>query len=418
MSDMGLPSQPFGLGGKLDLLNPEAEYLDPNPDIHALFLQYNQMFFNGALAGVELRWSKRMTLCAGLCVYEGRGGMCSIRLSQPLLQFRPRSDLINTLLHEMIHAYLFVTRNNRDHDAHGPEFHKHMHRINAAASTNITVYHNFHDEVEVHRKHWWRCDGPCRHQPPYYGFVKRAMNRAPSSRDFWWAEHQRKCGGTYTKVKEPEDYGKKKSKKKKEGAKKAGDGGQKTKLNEWLDGGSLQNLWGLDAPDPEPSSSKHSGVSPEFERVGIDPWNKSGGRRLGSGPKRKTVPIGEEEDAPNKRQAISPPSSFGGASEEKRDVVVDLTGSDEDDASEVNLVFSTPSSERRGNKRDSSTSEDLNDSDPFGKRRRIQNFPSPQRPRQSTGPSLEQWFSRVTSRIFSQCSGGVRVVHLRPSYFP
>ena len=38
------------------------------------------------------------------------------------------------------------------------------------------------------------------------------MNRAPSKNDTWWAEHQRTCGGSYTKVKEPEDYGKKKTK--------------------------------------------------------------------------------------------------------------------------------------------------------------------------------------------------------------
>ena len=39
----------------------------------------------------------------------------------------------------MIHAYLFVTANNKDRDGHGPEFCKHMRRINAAAGTNITV---------------------------------------------------------------------------------------------------------------------------------------------------------------------------------------------------------------------------------------------------------------------------------------
>ncbi len=37
----------------------------------------------------------------------------------------------------------------------------------------------------------------------------RAMNRAPSSRDVWWAEHQRTCGGTFVKTREPEGYGKK-----------------------------------------------------------------------------------------------------------------------------------------------------------------------------------------------------------------
>lgn len=41
--------------------------------------------------------------------------------------------------HEMIHAYLFVTANNRDRDGHGPEFHKHMYRINGVAGTKISV---------------------------------------------------------------------------------------------------------------------------------------------------------------------------------------------------------------------------------------------------------------------------------------
>lgn len=39
-----------------------------------------------------------MYRCAGLCCYEGRGGLCSIRLSAPLLKLRPRKDLVETLL--------------------------------------------------------------------------------------------------------------------------------------------------------------------------------------------------------------------------------------------------------------------------------------------------------------------------------
>ena len=39
------------------------------------------------------------------------------------------------------------------------------------------------------------------------------MNRAPSQRDPWWSQHVQTCGGSYTKVKEPEGYGEKKSKK-------------------------------------------------------------------------------------------------------------------------------------------------------------------------------------------------------------
>lgn len=71
------------------------------------------------------------------------------------------------------------------------------------------VYHNFHDEVEEYRRHWWRCDGPCQFKEPYYGYVKRSTNRAPSAHDYWWATHQKTCGGTYVKVKEPENYSKK-----------------------------------------------------------------------------------------------------------------------------------------------------------------------------------------------------------------
>ncbi|XP_035474386.2 DNA-dependent metalloprotease SPRTN [Scophthalmus maximus] len=198
----------------LSIVDASWETLDPSPDVRGMFLQFNDMFFWGKLCGVEVKWSPRMTLCAGVCSYEGRGGLCSIRLSEPLLKLRPRKDLVETLLHEMIHALLFVTQNNRDRDGHGPEFCNHMNRINKATGTKISVYHSFHDEVDVYRQHWWRCDGPCQSRKPYFGYVKRAMNRAPSSQDPWWGDHQRTCGGTYTKVKEPEGYGKKKGGKK------------------------------------------------------------------------------------------------------------------------------------------------------------------------------------------------------------
>ncbi|XP_020642299.2 DNA-dependent metalloprotease SPRTN isoform X1 [Pogona vitticeps] len=193
----------------LSVVDEAWELLDPNPDIRGLFLQFNETLFWGRLAAVEVKWSPRMTLCAGVCCYERHGGMCSIRLSEPLLKLRPRKDLVETLLHEMIHALLFVTNNDKDHDSHGPEFCKHMHRINRLTGANITIYHEFHDEVDSYRQHWWRCNGPCQHRKPYYGYVKRAMNRAPSANDTWWSEHQQTCGGTFTKIKEPENYCKK-----------------------------------------------------------------------------------------------------------------------------------------------------------------------------------------------------------------
>jgi hypothetical protein len=60
--------------------------------------------------------------------------------------------------HEMIHAYVFVATPVRDHDDHGPLFQGHMHRINRAAQTQITVFHTFHDEVDSYRQHVWQCN--------------------------------------------------------------------------------------------------------------------------------------------------------------------------------------------------------------------------------------------------------------------
>ncbi|XP_067149552.1 DNA-dependent metalloprotease SPRTN isoform X2 [Apteryx mantelli] len=150
----------------LSVVDEAWELLDPSPDVHGLFVQFNEALFWGRLTAVEVSWSPRMTLCAGVCSYEGKGGMCSIRLSEPLLKLRPRKDLVE-------------------------------------------IYHNFHDEVDLYRQHWWRCNGPCQNRRPYFGYVKRSMNRAPSARDFWWVEHQETCGGTFTKVKEPENFSKK-----------------------------------------------------------------------------------------------------------------------------------------------------------------------------------------------------------------
>jgi hypothetical protein len=74
------------------------------------------------------------------------------------------------------------------------------------------IFHSFHEEVKLYQQHWWRCDGPCQRRPPYFGMVKRAMNRAPGPTDFWWEEHQATCGGRYVKVREPLGFSEKKTK--------------------------------------------------------------------------------------------------------------------------------------------------------------------------------------------------------------
>ena len=78
-----------------------------------------------------------------------------------------------------------------------------MYRINRESGANITVYHDFHEEVNHYLKHIWRCDGKCRTRPPYFGYVRRAINRKPGPHDYWFKFHQQSCGGTFIKESEP-----------------------------------------------------------------------------------------------------------------------------------------------------------------------------------------------------------------------
>jgi hypothetical protein len=77
-----------------------------------------------------------------------------------------------------------------------------MYNINKLGKYSITVYHDFYEEVDSY-KYVFKCDGPCTQKPPYYGLVKRAMNRPPNPHDHWYADHLAKCGGTFHLIEEP-----------------------------------------------------------------------------------------------------------------------------------------------------------------------------------------------------------------------
>ncbi|KAA0168735.1 hypothetical protein FNF27_07084 [Cafeteria roenbergensis] len=175
------------------------KFREKHPNLHELFTQFNQLFFSGALDCVSVEWSKRMTLCAGQCQFSRTH--CVVKLSEPLLALRPEADLVDTLLHEQIHAWLWTRRVfEREDNGHGPQFKAKMRELNQAYGTSISPYHDWHAEVDSFRGHWWRCTGMCRHQPPRYGMVKRAMNRRPGPSDPWWKDHAERCGGSYVKL--------------------------------------------------------------------------------------------------------------------------------------------------------------------------------------------------------------------------
>lgn len=61
--DNGGPSknQTAGKSGS-SLCDSSWDLIDPSPDAWGLFIEFNRKYFWDKLTGVELRWSKRMTL--------------------------------------------------------------------------------------------------------------------------------------------------------------------------------------------------------------------------------------------------------------------------------------------------------------------------------------------------------------------
>ncbi|GFE54424.1 metalloprotease, putative [Babesia ovis] len=193
----------------LESTNDEEEF--EIVDVHEAFRHFNEICFDQTLDAVVVSWSRRLTLSAGRCRFKVplnqqnvivcQGNQyCEITLSEPILKYRSAKECKETLLHEMIHAYLFLTKTYKNVKAHGKEFLWHMHRVNDITGLNVTIHHNFHEEVAYHRRHVWRCSGPCRTHPPYFGYLRRARNMAPGPRDRWWNNHKAFCGGTFVKV--------------------------------------------------------------------------------------------------------------------------------------------------------------------------------------------------------------------------
>ena len=64
VSDKWVPPASTSRSGSVpsSIVDPQWELLDPNPDVRALFIEFNGKYFFGKLDSVEVRWSPRMTL--------------------------------------------------------------------------------------------------------------------------------------------------------------------------------------------------------------------------------------------------------------------------------------------------------------------------------------------------------------------
>ena len=198
------------------LKTPTDYYQEEVFDIYDDFNIYNQIYFENTLGSIIVEWSNRMTSCAG--VFSIHNNIATIRLSEPLLKYRSIKEMKETLLHEMIHAYCYIKQYDQSDDlsGHGKHFKAKMKEINDLTGFNITVYHSFHDEVNLYAKYIWRCNGKCRNKKPYFGYVKRQMNRPPGPSDKWWKQHLRECGGMFVRISPSDEEIEKMKKEKKE----------------------------------------------------------------------------------------------------------------------------------------------------------------------------------------------------------
>ena len=174
-------------------INISNDYKLINPNIEQLFKTYNYLFFDNKLYSVQLKWNHKEKYRAGYCKYNNETNECLIELSLCLLQYRSSKEMIETLIHEMIHSYLFIKKLNNDHTSHGSRFLSIMNVINHVCkdcNLNITVRHNFHDEIQENKSCKWECN-LCQR------IIYRPYCRPPGKHEKWWNKHKRECGGVY-----------------------------------------------------------------------------------------------------------------------------------------------------------------------------------------------------------------------------
>lgn len=156
------------------------------------------------------------------------------------------------------------------------------------------------------------------------------MNRAPAPRDTWWDDHKRKCGGQFTKIKEPENYGKKKNsnktKKSEAGPSKEKDkilGSGTPRLPTFFDKMKKQKATSSNVARQEETDSKESSKLDDdnFEEYAENPAKKQktegilpfsgAGRVLGGSKSEKRSKCERKQDSVSLSGKNSPEHSHG-----------------------------------------------------------------------------------------------------------
>ena len=111
-------------------------------DINQLFVEFDFIFFESIVSKVfSLSFSNKLVSKAGICDYKN----CIIKLNRNLLDYLNEKSVKEVLLHEMVHAYIYLAHRSPEHLKHGKLFKKYSKIINETLQINITVTHNYHE---------------------------------------------------------------------------------------------------------------------------------------------------------------------------------------------------------------------------------------------------------------------------------
>ena len=119
-------------------MKPTIEYLRENFD------KFNVMYFNGTLKtpAFELFKSKRIF---GQCAWETSWWVTSYKIRISTYYDREEKNVLNTLIHEMIHLYIRQNNIKDTRAHHGRVFHSIANRINAEGGWHIDTHSNDRD---------------------------------------------------------------------------------------------------------------------------------------------------------------------------------------------------------------------------------------------------------------------------------
>ena len=160
---------------------------DSRPNIKAMFRELNKEHFGGEIPDIPVVWNGRMTTTAGYCRYTrqftGNLFPTKIDLSEKLFRSLGWDDkkIRQTLIHEMVHAYLVHKYNEKGHTA---RFQRMMTQITGEQKNHRC--HNY-DVSEVRREaRYTLICHRCGHE--------HGMSRKPKHPYY----KHRKCGGKMT----------------------------------------------------------------------------------------------------------------------------------------------------------------------------------------------------------------------------